>query len=419
MNNHQRKDYPLLARKLVAVIFVVFFNMAAVINSPAQAADSAPPSNNDIDCLLNWAQTFYPSLFSPQVSGLQFSAPYTYRYYPGSNTYVGVSSADNHVYYLGPDGVLQDEGDLSVWLAASGCGPRPYPVIFIHGLASSADTWIAYRNYLVNSGHWIFGGVPAYSQATKTVNISCPSNPGQTVSCTGGTGDFYTLNFSDSQGLSFDEQGGELAAIIKAVLDANPGKKKVILISHSAGTLAARGYLQGLARELNSATTIPYRDDVIKFITVGAPHQGSFWAAECRNNADVCNFVSPSIDPNSIAIEDLISNSPALNTLNDLITHPLPSNIFYVSIIGTGQSTLNSLSLTDFKDGDGIVTTISQDLSTITGNLPFQQKSVRIDIPFRECGNTIDVPPIGNIGETHTCETTDIGVGAEILRDLQ
>jgi hypothetical protein len=32
-------------------------------------------------------------------------------------------------------------------------------------------------------------------------------------------GDFYTLNFSDNQGLSLDVQSGELAAIIKTILD--------------------------------------------------------------------------------------------------------------------------------------------------------------------------------------------------------
>jgi triacylglycerol lipase len=423
-NNLQYKDNSLLARTLRLMIFVVFCNTAAAIISPAQAADTAP-SLNTIDCLFNWAQTFKPSLFSPLVSGLEFSPPYTYRYYPNTNAYVGVSSADNHVYYLRPDGVLQDVGDLSVWLATSGCGARPYPVIFIHGLASSADTWTIYRDYLINNGHWTFGGIPAYNQVTKTVDISCPVAPSQLAACTGDAGDFYTLNFSNKQGLTFDEQGGELAAIIKEVLAANPGKTKVLLISHSMGGLAAREYLQGLAREVNSVTTIPYRNDVAKLITIGAPHQGSFWAEECHNhigisnisgNVGICDLLPLAIDPNSIALEDLKPNSSALNILNNLTVFPLPSTTSYVSIIGTGQPTL--VKFINFKDGDGIVSDISQDLMTVTKNLP-QQKSVKINIPFRNCGNKINVPLIGNLGETHNCETTDIDVGAEILRDLQ
>jgi triacylglycerol lipase len=99
-----------------------------------------------------------------------------------------------------------------------------------------------------------------------------------------------------------------------------------------------------------------------------------------------------------------------------LTVFPLPSTTSYVSIIGTGQPTL--VKFINFKDGDGIVSDISQDLMTVTKNLP-QQKSVKINITFRNCGNKINVPLIGNLGETHNCETTDIDVGAEILRDLQ
>jgi triacylglycerol lipase len=424
MNNQQHKNGSALLRILVLIIFAVFCKTAAAIEFPAET-DAATPSNTE--CLLNWAQTFHPKLFSPTVSGTQSFPPYTYRYYPDTNSYLAVSSADNHVYYLGPnDTMLRDVGDLSVWLQESGCGAMPYPVIFVHGIASTADTWALFRDYLINNAGWVYGGTPAYDPASQTVAISCPSEPSQPVSCTGNAGNFYTLNFSDNQNLSFDAQGGELAAIITAVLEANPGATKVLLVSHSMGGLAAREYLQGLARQSGVDTTIPYRDDVAKLITVGAPHQGTFWAEQCNNHFDifnvsgnvgVCSLLSLDIDPNSIAVEDLQPDSSALATLNDLAAHPLPSNVSYVSIIGTGQPTLTGL--VDFDDGDGIVSDTSQDLATITGNLSLQQKSVEIDILFRECGNEINVPLLGNIGETHTCETSDPGVGAEILRDLQ
>ncbi len=73
------------------------------------------------DCLLNWAEINYPNLFSPKGSASQILAPYYYRYYQNTNSYVGVSSANSHVYYLGPDGNLQDVGSLSTWLNSSGC----------------------------------------------------------------------------------------------------------------------------------------------------------------------------------------------------------------------------------------------------------------------------------------------------------
>ncbi len=422
MNNLQRRSGSLLARALGLIILAAFYNTAAVANDSSVKAEPATLPN--IECVLNWAQTFYPNLFSPLVAGVQLSSPYTFRYYPDTNAYVGVSSADNHVYYRGPDDITpKDIGDLSVFLKESGCGARPYPVIFMHGMASTADTWIAYRSYLINNADWTFGGIPTYNQATKTVDIICPPDPDLRIKCTGSFGDFYTLNFSDNQGLSLDVQGGELAVIIQAVLEQNPGATKVLLIGHSTGGLAAREYLQGLARGLDSVTTIPYREDIAKLITIGTPHQGSFWAEACHINLDIfdsvgiCDLLPAQIDSDSIAIKELQPNSSALNILNDLTTHPLPSNVSYVSIIGTGQPTLSSL--IDFQSGDGIVSDTSQNLITVTGDLPLPQKSAKIDIPFRECGNKIKVPAIGKVGQTHTCETTDIGVGAEILRNLQ
>lgn len=74
-----------------------------------------------IDCLFNWAEIYYPQLFSPAGYASQASPPYYYRYYLKTNAYLGVSSADNHVYYLPPGGNLLDAGQLSTWLATAGC----------------------------------------------------------------------------------------------------------------------------------------------------------------------------------------------------------------------------------------------------------------------------------------------------------
>lgn len=81
------------------------------------AASALPPAS----CLFNWAETAYANLFAPATGYAQVLAPYTYRYYAKTNSYLGVSSADNHVYYLGPEGVLQDVGELSKWLATAKC----------------------------------------------------------------------------------------------------------------------------------------------------------------------------------------------------------------------------------------------------------------------------------------------------------
>ncbi len=79
----------------------------------------APP----VECLFNWAEQTYPGLFAPANSTTATWSNYTYRYYSGTNAYLGVSSTDNHIYYLGQDGVFQDEGDMSKWLSLAGCQP--------------------------------------------------------------------------------------------------------------------------------------------------------------------------------------------------------------------------------------------------------------------------------------------------------
>lgn len=74
-------------------------------------------------CFFKWAESNYSQFFAPtgNDSFLSFP-PYTYRYYSATDTYLAVSSADNHVYYMfGSDGVIRDAGPLSDWLVTSGC----------------------------------------------------------------------------------------------------------------------------------------------------------------------------------------------------------------------------------------------------------------------------------------------------------
>jgi hypothetical protein len=84
---------------------------------PKAGCQSPPP----IDCLFNWAENNYPGLFAPSGSPTAIWDVYTYRHYSATNAYVGVSSADNHVYYMGADGRLLDEGALSYWLPLASC----------------------------------------------------------------------------------------------------------------------------------------------------------------------------------------------------------------------------------------------------------------------------------------------------------
>lgn len=85
--------------------------------------------SNQAPCLFNWAEKSYASLFAPTGSPTAVWSSYTYRYYSTSKAYLGVSSTDNHVYYLGQDGVLRDEGPLADWLPKAGCQPPPPPSV--------------------------------------------------------------------------------------------------------------------------------------------------------------------------------------------------------------------------------------------------------------------------------------------------
>ena len=75
------------------------------------------------DCLFDWAEGRYADLFAPGGAASGTSAPYYYRYYPNTQAYVGTSTADAHVYYLGPasDHAILDVGTLVDWLVTAGC----------------------------------------------------------------------------------------------------------------------------------------------------------------------------------------------------------------------------------------------------------------------------------------------------------
>lgn len=89
---------------------------AKTVDGNALATNSLP----QVECLFNWAESAFANALMPAGSVSLLSAPYTYRYYKGTNAYVGVSSLNNHVYYL-PSNGLQDVGALSTWQVTSGC----------------------------------------------------------------------------------------------------------------------------------------------------------------------------------------------------------------------------------------------------------------------------------------------------------
>jgi hypothetical protein len=87
------------------------------------SAATAPTFISQSDCLFNWAEGNFPTLFAPANATSNTFTPFYYRFYPQTNAYLGTSSADNHVYYVGPlsGNTLLDVGAMSPWLSTAGC----------------------------------------------------------------------------------------------------------------------------------------------------------------------------------------------------------------------------------------------------------------------------------------------------------
>lgn len=94
-----------------------------VVDPSYPVAPRVVPPMNPVECLFGWAERTYPSLFSPGGSTTATMSPYIYRFYGQTNSYLGYSSTDKHVYYLGAltNNSIRDIGALSDWLATANC----------------------------------------------------------------------------------------------------------------------------------------------------------------------------------------------------------------------------------------------------------------------------------------------------------
>ena len=75
------------------------------------------------DCVFNWGEHHYADLLWPGAAPSQTLAPYYYRHYAGTNSYVGVSSQDEHLYYMGSasNSLMLDLGGMATWKRSAQC----------------------------------------------------------------------------------------------------------------------------------------------------------------------------------------------------------------------------------------------------------------------------------------------------------
>lgn len=67
-------------------------------------------STSESDRALNWAEATYPQLLKPSPASSGNYNGYYYRYYAGTNSYVGTK--DGSAFFMGPDGTIQNLGTL-------------------------------------------------------------------------------------------------------------------------------------------------------------------------------------------------------------------------------------------------------------------------------------------------------------------
>jgi hypothetical protein len=80
------------------------------------------PKTTTINCLFDWAETKYPALFNPANKMTQQFEDYNYRFYSGSNTYLGVFKKTNiHLLQLNKFQNIVDVGTVDQYVPLSGC----------------------------------------------------------------------------------------------------------------------------------------------------------------------------------------------------------------------------------------------------------------------------------------------------------
>ena len=189
----------------------------------------------------------------------------------------------------------------------------PCPIIFIHGLNSSEQTWYPYEVYMMKNFGWKYGGKFNFC-LNKDKNQYTTNNKDWidfTSNKDNGTGDFYNINFdvNDKEEIYVSEskfgynddrsnqsaivkQGWAVSKAIKYVLEST-GANEVILVGHSMGGLASREYIQN-----SSNWQVDGKHHVAKLITVDSPNGGS------NRTLSILDYLGQ-IDNSSDAVRDL------------------------------------------------------------------------------------------------------------------
>jgi len=175
------------------------------------------------------------------------------------------------------------------------------PVLMIHGIWSSGNTWDKMKAYLLNNGLYSYKpyqiGTPSYESAREFT---------------------YNRTFI----------GSYIDQLIETCGNNRFSAGKVDIVSHSMGGILSRLYLQ----EGDGAG--PYRKDIHKLITINTPHSGSPFANIVENKDAGFKWVLKFFgkDPYQGALNNLsIGKAPIDSLLNgpDLNSNLVPSHAIH------------------------------------------------------------------------------------------
>lgn len=177
-------------KKWLFVVFpLVFFS------GSAQAA----ATNEEMDCLFNWAERTYGQLFAPAPAPSQTYPPYYYRYYAGTSAYLGVDNNSQHVVFLYGGGGLQDLGDVAPFIAGAGCS------------ASSAST-----QTMSYAGTWTWSAGAYYS-----VQFILTQNGSDLTAEIPSTGQHFTGKLSGTTAVFTEDDGKATAQATATLVSSN------------------------------------------------------------------------------------------------------------------------------------------------------------------------------------------------------
>lgn len=233
---------------------------------------------------------------------------------------------------------------ITLLLCAAPAAAEEFPVIFIHGFCSSADTWAETLPQLSTRRYGTDFPRVYESQIGKAASKSAVM---------AGTTSFR-MDFSDLNG-GFDllaianvptqRKAGELKVVIDAIKRFT-GAPKVILVGHSLGGLAARAYVQGIGRN-RAGQVIAYGNDVAAIIMISTPNQGSVLAnLSGRPEAQACTLADT---------ENLRDLQPTSSFLTELNGRRLPAGTPIHAIVSNNNG----------RNSDDVVTVTSQDLGAL------------------------------------------------------